>query len=114
MKDRSIRRAIALSGIIMFAVFGAYFGLAEEAIAPEDTMTMRGIVGSVDCVGSLLVVDAVQFLVTDKTKAYKGNSKIWFSEINVGDPVVVDYYKDDKGVLKAVRITVEYSGNLPV
>ena len=98
----------------MFAVLTACLGLAEETVTSEDTMTMRGIVGSVDWVGSLLVVDAVQFLVTDKTKAYKGNSKIWFSEINVGDPVVVDYYKDDKGVLKAVRITVEYSGNLPV
>ena len=98
----------------MFAVFGAYFGLAEEAIAPEDTMTMRGIVGSMDWVGSLLVVDAVQFSVTDNTQVYKGNGKIWFSEINVGDPVLIDYYKDDKGVLRAVRITVEYSGNLPV
>lgn len=114
MTDRLIRGITTLSVVIMFVALAVCFSLAEETVAPKDTMTMRGIVGSVDWVGSLLVVDAVQFSVTDKTQAYKGNSKIWVSEINVGDPVVVNYYKDDNGTLKAVRITVEYSGNLPI
>jgi cell envelope opacity-associated protein A len=46
------------------------------------------------------------FPVTEETEIKKGSEAIGLSNLNVGDPVTIQYYLDSSGAINIVRIDV--------
>ena len=80
----------------------------------QGTGTIQGNVTAMDWVGSVLTVDETVFFVASNVEVIKGSDNISFSDVDIGDSVVVTYSQERDGSLKAVRIVVVYSGDFPI
>jgi len=110
----SIRAVIIVTGIMFMMAGVTNHCYSEDSSEINETVTAGGTVTSVDWVGSVLAVNDVEFSVPSNVEVRKGNDKTGFADINVGDDVTVTYTKERDGSLKAVRIVVAYSGEIPV
>jgi len=109
-----------VSRIILFAIGVAIVvtGLAGYCYSEdvEDTgkiKTAQGKVTAMDWVGSVITVEGVEFFVPSDVAVKKGLENMSFSAVNVGDNVSITYSKKQDGSLKAVKINVSYSGEMP-
>jgi hypothetical protein len=87
---------------------------SEDSSDVSPAMTVQGNVSAIDWVGSVFTVNDMEFSVPSNVEVRKGTDKISFSGINVNDSVTVIYSKDKDGSLKASKIVIAYSGDLPV
>lgn len=102
-----------LTLIAVFSFLSISSCYCEESAA-RDIRTARGTVSSRDWVSSTIVVSYIRYHVPPDVKVYKGSSKMGFTAINVGDPVILKYYQDSSGSYQVTEITVLYSGDFPV
>lgn len=104
---------------ILICVMSAAIVLMAVSYCPaqdaegDRTGNMRGSVTSIDWVGSTMTVDDTKFSVSSDMEVYKGDDRVSFSDIEVGDQVVVRYRSGASGAPKAVSVTVDYSGDFP-
>lgn len=108
-----LRASVVVIGVMLMMAGVAMHCYSEDSPEASVTMTVQGSVTAMDWVGSVLAVNDIEFSVPSDVKVVKGSDKIGFSDINVGDSVAVTYSKEKDGSLKAVRIVVAYSGDLP-
>lgn len=100
---------------LLFGILLAAPGYCQEPCQKAEVGNVTGTIAGIDWVGGKLVVktndfgstDEVVFMVPDGTKVIKGTDSIWFSDLNVGDRVTVEYLKSASFEgLKAVSIAV--------
>lgn len=108
-----LRAGIIGIGIMFMTAGAAIYCYSEDSPETNITLTMQGKVTSIDWVGSLLVVDDIEFSIPANAEVRKGTDVIGFPDINVGDNVTVTYSNEKDGTLKASRIVVAYSGEFP-
>ncbi len=93
-------------------------GLLVPGYSQDGTSQMKEIQGTIaglDWAGSKLVLrtliednfDEVEFTVPDDVKVYKGTGDWSFSELNVGDRIVVEYLPQKFMLPKIFNIRVE-------
>ena len=74
-----------------------------------ETRTSHGTISEVDSVGLRLVIfdgtDQIAFTVEQGARITAGTESVMLDEIELSDPVAVEYYKADDGTLHAVAIT---------
>jgi hypothetical protein len=97
----------------VFFSSGAY--CQEDASESLNIRRVSGQVCATDWVSDKLVVrtfefgntDEITFKVPDDTPVTKGQNNSSLANINIGDKVSVEYYRETFSGLKAVRITVK-------
>lgn len=80
----------------------------------QERKEVQGSVGSVDWVGSVIMVNDVSILIPPGMSIRKGGDTIGLDDVNIGDPVVVTYYTDPSGANRAVNVVVQYNGDFAV
>jgi hypothetical protein len=108
-----LRAGIIVIGIMLMAAGAAVHCYSEDSSEANMAITMQGNVTAIDWVGSVLEVNDIEFSVPSNVKVKKGIGTIGFPDINVGDSVTVTYSKEKDGTLKASRVIVAYSGDVP-
>ena len=109
-----LRAGIVVIGIMFMMAGSAIHCYSEDSSEVNGTITVQGNVTAIDWVGSVLTVNDIIFSIPSNVKVVKGTENIGFPDIDVGDSVAVTYSKEKDGSLKAVRIVVTYSGELPI
>ncbi len=103
-------------GLIVFMVISTIApAYCQEEAGNRQLNTFSGIISSVNWVDSTVKIRYIVnrgtheafFSVPPEAKIFKRNRPIWFSEVNIGDHVIVSYYTDHAGVLKIASLTVE-------
>lgn len=102
-------------GIIILTAIAPIGPIAISECYAKDVSTFSGTVSSLDTDKSILTVEGaitVAFPVSSDTKLRKDIFDIKFTDIKIGDYVVVGYYDDDNnlgnGPTKVLSVTVEY------
>lgn len=109
-----LRAGVVVIGLMVMmtgADIDCYSEDGSEVIGP---MTMQGNVTAIDWVGSVLTVNDTEFSVPSNMEVRKGAEKTTFSDIDIGDSVTVTYIKDKDGSLKATKVVIAYSGEMPI
>lgn len=86
---------------------------SEDSLEAGRAMIMQGEVTAMDWVGSVLMVDEIEFSIPSDVKVVKGTDEVSFSDVELGDNVTVTYVREKDGSLRAVRIAVIYTGDFP-
>jgi hypothetical protein len=107
-----VKIGIIIASLVIAAALAGINCRAEESEG-QGVETAQGSVTAIDWVGSVITVEDTRFQVPSGIKVYKGDDQLGFSDVNKGDQVTVMYKKESPGILKAISITVEYSGDLP-
>jgi hypothetical protein len=91
--------------ISLFAVCSVY---CDELTGNRSTQTVDGSVTKVDFVGNTVLVNTVggqlPFSVSDATMIRRGTDKISLEDVEIGDPVTVEFYSPSPGIYLAVAI----------
>ena len=90
-------------------------GYCQDQSDGQDIKQVNGIASATDWVVDKLVVrtfdfggtDEMTFVVPDNTPVTKGGGNSSLANINIGDKVTVEYYRNSFVGLKAARITVK-------
>ena len=101
------------SKIIVFVLLALAFtaGLAYCQVKAETrkTIPIVGIVAKLDVVGNIIEVKIdsgqMSFSVPDDASITEGTKKIGLMDIEVGDPVTIQYYNPSPGQFVVVSIT---------
>jgi hypothetical protein len=76
---------------------------------PVQTKTVEGYVKQIDEVGSTIVVqislDAISFFVPDSAKIIQGSEAISIGDIEINDPLTIEYFKNANDQNEATKIT---------
>ena len=95
--------------IFILVAFTASLAYCQEKTETHRTITAAGIVANVDAVGNVIEIKAnegqMAFSVTDDTSITEGTEKIGLMDIEVNNPVTIQYYIPSPGKFVAVSIT---------
>lgn len=122
-KLRKDMRLVGLEALLIFTLFSmvSLGGPRQYCFGNEDSRQVKIIEGNIvdiDWVAQKIVVrwlqtqgqvtfDEITIFVPDGTKITKGSDTISLSDLNMTDPVTVEYYNDSPGPLKAKSINVK-------
>ncbi len=111
-----MRRVII--AIMFIGLLGALPSYCQNQPVKEEVKTIEGEIVTKDAVALTIDVKWLEnameeaynqstFLVSEDTPIICGIGNIGFSDLNMGDRVVIDYYEDSFGKFAAKRITVK-------
>ena len=110
---KKIRKLVFIGAIVIFGtcIFVLSNAMAQQAQPKScDIRRADGNVSALDWVGSLLVVDTgvdeLSLVVSRETTFRKRERQIIFSEVNLSDAVIVEYYDCGFAGLKAISVTI--------
>lgn len=108
-----MRKGVLIGAILLF---GTWWFVLSHAMAQQaepkacDIRKASGAVSTFDWVGELLVVDtggdALALVVSKETTFKRRGRPIVFSDINLNDAVVVEYYDCGFVGLKAISVNI--------
>ena len=113
-------RAVKLLSCIIVAVALA-MQIAGSAHCDDDNMSqalrrMGGTITEVDTFNSAIAVqwqdsnligyNSTTFIIPDGMQFYKGTEKVNIMDLNIGDPVTIEYYVNNSGTPKMVRMDI--------
>ena len=109
-----------LAAAIVICAAGRSF--CQDNGKPKNIQTASGLIRQVDWTGETITVNFINqfassampfavseetvFPVPEDTEIRKGSDTIELSDLKVGDPVTIQYYRDSSGVLNIVSIDV--------
>jgi len=95
--------------VLLALVFTANPAYCQEKIITHQTITINGIVAKIDSVGNIIEVKTSEvqmaFSVSDDASITEGAKKIGLMDIEVSDPVTIQYYNPSPGQFVVVSIT---------
>jgi hypothetical protein len=101
--------------ILFILVFVPCLVYCQELSGDRKTQTIDGSVTQVDFVGSTVLVNTLAgqlpFTVSDDTVIKRGTDKIGLEDIDVGDPVTIEFSSPSAGTYIAVAIIDNNLGN---
>jgi peptide chain release factor len=126
-EKKKFRKSVRLTGLEVVVIFILLFSsflpcvVRTSSLASDDNRQKKvaeGLIVDVDWVGQTIVVrwlqtqgdvqyDEISIFVPDNTRITKGSDTISLSDINITDPVTVEYYNAAPGPLTAVSINVK-------
>jgi hypothetical protein len=107
------RACIIIIGVMLISAGTVSRCYSQDGAEENAAMAMQGNVTAIDWVGSVITINDIEFFVPSDVVVRKGTDPAGFSDINVGDSATVTYSKEKDGSLKAVRVVVAYSGEMP-
>ncbi|MFH1440900.1 MAG: hypothetical protein ABIH18_02500 [Candidatus Omnitrophota bacterium] len=110
-----MKKIILLSIFVMILVISAHPCYSQQEVQEMEKGRVMGTVVSTDYVGSKMVVSTYQgdllFYVPDNTVITLGEDTRTLSDINIGDVLTIEYYKDSSGKLETISIIDSNMGN---
>jgi hypothetical protein len=100
---------VAVPILAICTIFAGNCGCEFDPALAGQIMRFEGVVRDIDIYTPMLTIEGEwrrRFLIVMGTIFMKGNFAITLADISIGDVVVIDYYKDEPGLPKALRITV--------
>jgi hypothetical protein len=93
---------------LLILIFTGCLAYCDELTGDRNTQTVDGSVTKVDFVGNTVLVNTVSgqlpFTVSDNTMIRRGTDKIGLEDIEIGDPVTVEFSTPSPGTYVAVAI----------
>lgn len=100
---------------LLMSVFVVSFSYCQELTGDRQTQTVDGSVTQTDFVGSTVLVNTIggqlTFTVSNDTVIKRGTEKIGLEDIEIGDPVTVEFYTPSPATYVAVAIIDNNMGN---
>ncbi|MDD5730882.1 MAG: hypothetical protein PHN57_07135 [Candidatus Omnitrophica bacterium] len=99
--------------VLLVLAFTASLAYCQEKVETRKIITTDGIVTKVDAVGNIIEVNTnegqIAFSVPDDASITQGTKKIGLMELEVSDPVTIQYYCPFPG--KFVVVSITYNKN---
>ncbi|MBL7158513.1 MAG: hypothetical protein ISS91_03300 [Candidatus Omnitrophica bacterium] len=108
----------SLLAICICAIFitGASASYCQERIATNQLISINGRITEIDTFNSVISVkwqgyDAINynttlFTIPEGMRFSKGTEIVDIFDLNIGDPVTIEYFIDNTGTAKMVKMTV--------
>lgn len=109
-----LRGSIIVVGIMLMMAVATTHCYSGDGSETNGTITIQGNVAAIDWIGSVLAINDAEFFIPPSVEIRKGTERVAFSDINVGDSVVITYSKEKDGSLKAIRKIISYSGEFSI